>query len=162
MNLGTTIPCKGFFTKAHWLRMQTAAEVERRIGYRAGRLSQGWYLLFLLQKPTPDQFEFRGYSYMSNGIPFGHLPNPPDPRNAEQRLHQGGYDTARMKQGIIQNVFTLSGHNRLAKVIPARGEFGKLDYPPGSGIEQWTLTVPLPFQVASFIAPGEVYQGNYT
>ena len=161
MLINTTIDRCGFFTKAHWLRMQTSAEVERRVGYRAGRLTQGWYLLFLTKVPTPEQFEFRGYSYLSGGIERGHLPIPPDPRNVEQRLKAGGYDIARMKQNVIRDVFRLDGSNRLAKVIPVQDEFGAEDYPVGSGIEQWALTVPLPFRVAAFIGPGQTYQGNY-
>jgi hypothetical protein len=161
-NVGGTVCKAGFFTNALYLRGQTSAEIERRIGYHPGRLAQGWYLLFLLQLPTPQQFEYRGYSYMSGGIVQGHLANPPDRRTAEQRLADDGFPLAQGKQGTIDRLFRLDGAQRLAKVTPVRGEFGRDDYPAASGIPQWTLTVPLPFRVAAHVAPGQMYQGHYT
>lgn len=162
MTKGETPWCDGFFTKAFWLRMQTSAELERRLGYRTGRMNDGWYLLFLLQMPTPDQFEFRGYSYLSGGVAQGHLANPPDRRNVEQQMRDEGKNLPQIKQRIIQDVFRLDGPERLAKVIPKRDPFGADDYPAGSGIAQWKLTTPLPFKVVDFFAPGQTYTGFYT
>ena len=73
----------GFFTKALFLRAQPAAELERRLGYAAGRLAAGWWLLFLEQMPMAADFEFMGYSQMSGGVPRGHL-HPPGGMTAEQ------------------------------------------------------------------------------
>ena len=164
MNVGDIVLKRGFFTKALSLRMQPSTEVERRLGYRSGRLAEGWWLLFMLDLPGVDDFEVRGYTHLSGGVTQGHLPRPPDSRTAEQRLRDGGFDLTRIKQNLIRDVFTLAGPNRLAKAIPVRGEFGADDYPPGSGIAQWTL---LPghekrFKVAAFIGPGQVYSGMYT
>jgi hypothetical protein len=138
----------GFFTKARFLRRQPASELERRLGYAPGRLAKGWWLLFLEQMPTPDDFEFMGYSYMSGGVSQGHVrPGP----TAEQELKAGKYD-----------VFRLAGPDRLAKVVPIGGESGSMPYPPGSGFPQWKLIQPLPFGVWGSVGPGQVYSGDYS
>jgi hypothetical protein len=152
---------KGFFTKALYLRSQPAREVEVRLGYAAGRLAAGWWLLFLEQLPAPDEFEFRGYSQMSGGIPQGHL--DPGGRNAEQRLRDDGVNVPRLKQNMAVNGFRVSGPERLAKVLPLVPAAGPMPYPPGSGIPQWELVKrDLPFRAAALIKPGETYLGDYT
>lgn len=149
----------GFFTHARYLRSQPAEEIERRLGYRKGRLASGWWLLFLQQMPAPDQFEYRGYSQMSGGRAQGHL----DPGNptAEETLLRSGVKVFSLKSRTLKDTFFLSGPGRLAKIVPIAGAFGALDYPPGSGIPQFELTVPLTFRVVAEIAPGATYVGDY-
>ena len=160
MQVGDIVTKGGFFTQAHYLRGQTSAEVERRLGYGPGRLSQGWYLLFILNMPDVEDFEFRGYTHFSGGVVQGHLSSPPDKRTAEERVRKSGVDVIRSKQKVIREVFTLQGPHRLAKVIPVR--YGT-DYPPGSGIPQWELREGREkrFKVAALVGPGQVYNGNY-
>ena len=98
---------------------------------------------------------------MSGGVPQGHLKHPPDPRNSEQRLRNEGYDLQRLKSGLISTKFKLIGPERLAKVIPKGPPFGENDYPPGSGIPQWTLTKPKRFIVREVVGPGKMYSGDY-
>lgn len=154
----------GYITKALYLRMQSPREVERRLGFRTGRLDQGYWLLFLEQRLVPSDFEFRGYTQMSGGVSQGHEDSPPDPRNAEQRLRDDGYDLLAMKERIVRDVFKYSGAERLAKVIPRARAFGDKDYPQGDGIPQWeiTRTGGVRFRVAAALGPNEVYRGNYT
>ena len=158
--LGHRYLMKGFFTKAVCLRGQPPSEIERRVGYAPGRLNGGWWLLFLEQMPGPDDFEFMAYSYMSGGVPGGHL-NPPDGIAADQRLRRDGFDMAILRRRVIANIFRLSGPDRLAKVLPVDGESGPMPYPPGSGIPQWKLVRPLNFRTAAKIGPGALYSGNY-
>lgn len=161
LTVGQILDRKGYFTEAWYLRSQPSGEVERRVGYGAGRLAKGWWLLFLTRKPTLSEFECRGYSQMSDGIPYGHLPAPPDPRNAEQRMRDDGIDLPRVKSNLVNQVFQISGHRRLAKIYPCQNTLGGNEYPPGSGIPQWELVQPVPFRVAAFVGPGETYTGNY-
>ncbi len=164
LQIGETLRIAGFFGKALFLRSQPSHEIERRLGYRAGRLQKGWYLLFLTQMPKPTDFEVAGYSHFSGGVPQGHLGKPPDPRTSEQRLSAEGYDLHKIKQGLIRQTFHLVGSDRLAKVIPVADEHrerGIPDYPPGSGVPQWKLVSPLNWRVAAAIGPGETYTGNY-
>lgn len=97
--VGDMVGKRGFFTKAVFLRGIGTAEIERRVGYRAGRLSDGWYLLFMASLPSAHEFEVRGYSQMSGGVAQGHVANPPDLRNSEQILRDGGHDLLRIKGG---------------------------------------------------------------
>jgi hypothetical protein len=154
----------GFFTTARYLRGVPPAQIELRLGYRAGRLRLGFWLMFLTRKPTAAEFEFRAYSHMSGGIEEGHKPENANNPTAEDRLRQGGYDLARLKERIIRETFQLAGPDRLAKVrpiAPAHGEKDVPDYPQGRGVPQWTLTVPLPWVAVAFVAPGATYTGMY-
>ncbi len=154
--VGHVVSRKGYFTKGMFLRSQPPREVEKRLGFEAGRMRDGWWLLLLTELPGPNDFEVRGYSQMSNGIAQGHLTAPPDPLNAEQRLRAEGYDVVRIKTGLIRDVFRLAGPDRLAKAVPKAG--GAL-YPQGSGIPQWELTRELKWRVAAFVPPGASYTG---
>ena len=154
----------GFFGKAAFLRLQPSGELERRLGYRAGRLSKGWWLLFMVRLPQWNEFEVAGYSHLSGGVVQGHLPAPPDRRPMEKVLRDTGVDMVRIKKQLVKDTFTLSGSNRLAKVVPLAGEMSggtSPEYPQGTGIPQWRLTVPAPFKAVAFVGPGEVYQGMY-
>jgi hypothetical protein len=156
---GQRVAMTGFFTKARFLRQQPASELERRLGYAQGRLAKGWWLLFLEQMPTPNDFEFMGYSYMSGGASQGHLrPGP----TAEQELKAGKYDVFGLKRRTILQTFRLAGPDRLAKVVPIDGAGGSMPYPPGSGFPQWRLTQPLSFRVWGSVGPGQVYSGDYS
>lgn len=155
---GQSIAMAGFFTKARFLRGQPAVELEKRLGYAQGRLASGWWLLFLEQMPTPNDFEFMGYSHMSGGVAQGHLrPGA----TAEQQLKAGKFDVFGMKRRTILQTFRLSGPDRLAKVVPFADQSGLMPYPPGSGFPQWKLVQPLTFKVAAEIGPGHVYSGDY-
>jgi hypothetical protein len=151
----------GNFTKALYLRTQSSAELERRLGYGTGRLAKGWWLLFALDRPTPGSFEFGGYTYFS-GSRIG------DPGLASHRPHVeddllknfgGAAGMAAAKARHIAGL-ELGGPNRLAKVIPvAPGS----DYPVGTGIYQCNVTTPpIRCKVAAYVPPGSVYLGNYT
>ena len=151
----------GFFTRALFLRGRTSQELEDLLGYGGGRLGQGWWLLFMVELPGPQDFEFRGYSQMSGGVARGHLPAPPDPRTAEQTLRDRGHDDeslAAFKRKFVAANFTLHGAARLAKVIP---KLPGRDYPPGRGIPQWELVRARRFRVVAEVAPGAMYLGSY-
>jgi len=160
--LRQTVEESGYFTQAWYLRGQGACELENRLGFRTGRLGAGWWLLFMVEIPRLEEFEFRGHTHLSGGVIRGHLKNPPDPRTAEQRLKDEGYDLTRLKERTIAATFAVLGHKRLAKVVPVTPPFGAADYPVGSGIPQWELTMKKRFTVAEFVGPGETYQGNYS
>lgn len=159
LTVGMPVHRKGFVTRASILRGKPADRLEQELGYQPGRLADGWHLLFLLRKPTADEFEYRGYTQMSGGVAMGHLATPPDPRNAEQRLRDDGVDVAALKARTIATVFTLQGPDRLAKLVPVRPGH---EYPPGLGQPQWEMTVPLPFTVAAFVSKGGMYSGGYS
>jgi hypothetical protein len=153
MHVGEIVYRRGYITELPFVRGRTAAELDRLIGYRAGRLAEGWALLHLVRMPGPDEFEFRGYSHMSGGIAAG------EHRTAEGQLHQSGYDLGKLKQEIIRNKFRIAGARRLVKIVPNRTSFGAKDFPPGAGIPQWELRREMPFRVAELIPPADAAGG---
>ena len=159
MEVGETIRAKGFITRLHFLRKKKGSQLERLLGYKAGRLGFGWAMLYLNKLPKVSDFEFRGYSQMSGGISMGHLENPLDKRTAETKPKDCGYDVLALKRAIIKNTFAVSGVKRLVKVIPNKPPSGSKDDPPGSGIPQWELTKTMDFTFAAVIPPnGESWQ----
>jgi hypothetical protein len=161
LTVDAVVPMTGFMTKAIFLRGQSAAELELRLGYAPARLSGGYWLLFLEKMPTPADFEFMGYSQMAGGVPLGHL-HPAGGLTAEQSLGTQGFDMTRLKDRVIRETFRLAGPHRLAKVLPLDPAAGPMPYPPGSGIPQWKIIgAGLPFRVVQRIGPGEVYSGDY-
>ena len=155
-----TVCLAGFVTVAMPLRSQSTAELESRLGYAPGRLNGGWWLLFLTQMPAPGDFEYRGYSHMSGGIPQGHL-RLPGGKTTEQMLRARGFNMRNLKAQTIANTFKLNGHHRLAKLLPVTDPSGPNPYPPGTGIPQWELVKCLRFRVVKLIGPGQMYLGNY-
>jgi hypothetical protein len=159
LTVGGRVTRQGFITRALVLRGKTADRLEAELGYGPGRLADGWWLLFLLQKPSAEQFEYAGYTHMSDGRFEGHLAAPADPRTAEQHLRDDGMDLAGLKRRTIENTFRVIGPERLAKVVPVREGS---EYPAGLGQPQWRLVMPMEFAVAAFVGPGQIYQGLYT
>lgn len=167
---GRTFDCGGFFTQMRYLRGQSPDEVERRLGYRPGRLRLGYWLLYLLQLPKLEDFGLRGYSQLSGGVEQGHLPGNAGGPHAEERLRRDGFDVEKLKLRVLNEVFTLSGERRLAKILPLapegpvqadRRDAKEPEYPPGSGIPQWRLHRPLPWHAVAKLAPGGSYRGSY-
>lgn len=154
--VGQAIKAAGYITQYHFVARKTGAQLERLIGYKAGRLGEGWMMLYLTQMPGPMDFKFRGYSQMSGGVSKGHLKTKEDlfaaQRDKELKFAQE-YDVQKLKQAIIKNVFRLSGSKRLVKVIPNKRASGSKDYPPGAGIPQWELVKKLSFKVGEIIPP---------
>jgi hypothetical protein len=160
LTVGSEPLIAGYVCKARDVRGQSPSELERRLGYRTGRLEQGWYFLFLLRLPTISDFEFRGYTHLSDGIPKGGKHPPED---VMRREGWSGIDIDRMKRKLIENgTLTVTGFQRLAKVVPVIRHTDAETYPPGSGIPQWRLKNPLPFKVKAHLGPSQAYLGDYT
>lgn len=158
-SVGTEGEFRGNFTLAKYLRGQSAEELERRIGYGHGRLASGYWLLFALEKPPPEHFQFGGYTYFS-GARIGH-PALGDSRSTiDASLKEDFGSDSALQAAKIRHVerLQLFGPDRLAKIIPvAAGQ----EYPVGSGIYQCNISHPLRCKVAAFVSPGETYQGKY-
>jgi len=158
-SVGSESEFSGNFTLAKYIRGQSGAELERRIGYGPGRLAAGYWLLFALERPTADNFQFGGYTYFS-GARIGH-PSLGDSRpSVETGLETGlggNPSLVAVKKKHVEQV-QLFGPDRLAKIIPvAAGQ----EYPVGSGIYQCNVPHPIRCKVAAFVGPGAVYQGDY-
>lgn len=140
-DISNLVNLKGFFTTQVYLQGQNLAEIERRVGFDSGRLSQGAWFAAAIQLPGPDDFELAGYSLVPahrTVEKYGDINNPKTDWEKEGYLR-------RKKLAITQ--WELSGLHRLIKVIPMIGHsLGMSDdyqYPQGSGIPQWKITKPV-------------------
>ena len=167
LRVGQETPMAGYVLRLDTIRGQPPAELERRLGYRPGRLAQGWRLLFLLDRPAPEQIELRGYTHWSDGAPSGHL--VPEAARAGRRAEDllrsdhgfSAQDLLKTKRGIIDRYFLLQDPSRIVKVLPVTPHTDAETYPPGTGIQQWRLAAPLRFRVKALVPPGQAYTGDW-
>ncbi len=155
----------GYVTQAHFLRGHSAEELEKRLGFDEGHLSEGFVVVFLDRVPDTREFEFGGYTQMPDGVLQGHLDEKRDPRTTEQRMEDAGLNVDDLRRRVVNDEFAVAGHRRLAKVYPIREtpREEKAYYPPGSGVPQWRIKgkTPVEGRVAAVVGPGEVYRGEY-
>ena len=161
---------KGDFTFANFLRGKAPSRLERDIGYRAGRLGQGWWLMLLTEMPRPEDFEYRGYTHLPGGQQFDPVLKTGVGPTTHAAMKTAGMNldgspavSMGMRARTIAEKFSLSGPRRIAKVRPVAApaeEPGVPDYPPGMGIPQYTLVRPLWWVAAAFVRPGEAFQGT--
>lgn len=164
---GAIYQMTGFCTHAFLLRGKSLTELEALLGYRPGRLASGAAILFLEKLPTPDDIQLAGYTYFSDGAVQGHklAPADRDPYRMEALLRSElGWSEAQLrahKQKMIGTKIVISGHERLAKLIPAMAHSPGEEYPPGKGIFQVKVVRPLPFRVKDVITAGQTWLGDY-
>lgn len=147
MLLHQIIYVKGCITQEKYIKGKTLAELERILGFQKGRLDNGMIVAALMQLPAANQFEVLGYSQV-----------------AEHKFSADatkGLDVNKLKEILRKDVFTLSGNNRLVKVMAKTVHNEHIDndtqYPPGLGVPQWKLTGPIPAKVVAIVMPGGVY-----
>lgn len=162
LTLGNHEVVFGDITTLQWVKPGYEADTERALGYHAGKLAQGYYILLLTRKPQSNEFQFSGTTLRSGGK-LG-LPAATDALDAlRPRVHtemQTKYGAAGYSDLQINalNTITLKGDQRICKVLPdLRHNAGMApndQYPMGGGGLQWTLTRPgLPFLVAVRVNP---------
>lgn len=127
----------GCFTRQIFLQGLTLAEVERRLGFHTGRLSNGAKFVAATQLPAIDGFDLAGYTQVASHHTtqqYGNLNNP---------IGKSASDAYRIQKQNAMREWSLTGSNRLIKVIPATAHDKNLDpdiqYPPGAGIPQWVV-----------------------
>lgn len=141
---------KGCFTQDKYLAGRSLREIEKRIGFREGRLSSGGYIVALTQLPIRGQFRCAGYTNVS--LHNFEMPKDLDPKILEKNASE---------------VWELTGPNRLVKVIPTIPHNPGLDpdeqYPHGDGIPQWDVLVKLPCFEAGKLSgyPEGIYRPQY-
>src|SRR5947209_5518287 len=138
---------RGCITQEKYIKGKTLSEVERILGFHAGRLAQGATVAALLQVPTRSQFNLLGYTQV-----------------AEHKINSEtfkGLNTDKLKELLLRETFTTVGVNRLVKVIAKTEHSKELEddeqYPPGWGVPQWKLTSEMPAQVIAELNSGEQF-----
>jgi hypothetical protein len=140
MKVGDPIEISGFVTKDKYVRGRTLSELERVLGYGAGRLSKGVIVAKPLALPGVNDFETRGYSQVA-----GHRYRP---------VSGIDYDVVRRN---ARDSWSLSGLESLVKFIP----IGSGDhYPPGEGVPQWLFTRKVPGSVVAIVT--DYPEGRFT
>jgi hypothetical protein len=153
MHVGETINPKGCFTQLKYVAGQSLSEIERRLGYRTGRLSQGAYVVQACELPGPHEFNLLAYS-QTPGDRFK-TDGKYDPQRAKALF--GDLDHQKLRQ-TVRAGWQLTGPDSLVKIIPVTPHSDRETYPPGSGVPQWEITTPLRCRVAAFVPP----HGHFT
>jgi hypothetical protein len=139
VDLSQQISLTGFFTSQKFLRGQSLSELERRVGYRPGRLmAKGAAVYAFTRVPELWEFELGGYTNVSGGIKENPFPLTP----AEILYYARNPQIARPEAIRKQNAraeMSVHGENRLVKVRPILWD-DQDTYPPGSGIPQWRIS----------------------
>jgi len=171
LQVGQLAITKGFIARLIHVVNQPAAELEQRLGFRTGRLGQGWMLLLLKESIAPGEFAFAGYTNSSGGrskvtTPSGieHTPIEDQVRARstaiDEKLGTGWFK----QQKDLAGSFVLTGSQRIVKVVPhmphMAGIPDDVQYPPGTGVPQWILTKEKQFLVAAVIGRGGTYAGG--
>jgi hypothetical protein len=148
LSVGQQVLARGYFTMLDFIEKLSASELERSLGFHAGRLSAGFAIVALAtgQQVTSDEVDLAASSRWSGGLIGG--------REMQALLDERGQDVDQLKKRVCR--FFLSGRGRTpAKVLPVVVHSGHMLYPdaealaPGlrSGVPQFKLLVPKPFTV---------------
>jgi hypothetical protein len=148
MHTGETIHPKGCFTQLKYIAGQSLPEIERRLGFRTGRLSKGAYIVQASELPGINEFNLLGYSQVS-GDRF-----KTNGAYDQKKLNamSGNADAVKLRT-MVRSGWQISGPDSLVKVIPVIPHSDSETYPPGSGVPQWEITTPLRCRVAAFVEP---------
>ena len=146
MNVGNVQFLSGCFTQEKFIAGRRLVDIERSIGFHAGRLSKGGIVFAFLGLPEIDQFEVAGYSMVAT----------------HRFVMSPGLDPKKLK-GDARKGWSLTGGDRLVKVRPAimhdAGMNPDFQYPHALGIPQWVLKVALPAKVTAVL--GDYPEGVY-
>jgi hypothetical protein len=146
VNVGDIVSVSGCFTKEKFISGRTLTEIERILGFRHARLSNGIAVVALIQLPGIQQFDLAAYS------------NVPTHRH---RLPEG-LNIEKIKTNARAS-WSTSGFERVVKVLPTIRHDPMMNpdvqYPSGQGTPQWIATVRLLGKVVGLVT--EYPQGRY-
>lgn len=132
------IAVQGYVTQYKFIAGRSLREIEKLLGFHAGRLAQGATFAALDRLPSFGDFTTAGYSQVA-----AHRHRTPE-----------GLDMDRIKR-MAMSAWATTGPDRLLKVVPMMGHSTAMDddlqYPPGQGVAQWKLTAPVPATVVAVL-----------
>lgn len=141
---------KGCFTQEKFIAGKSLRDIEKILGFREKRLSQGGYVYALARLPEKNEFRVAGYTNVS-------LHRFVMPQNLNLDI---------LKRNAMEG-WELRGRNRLVKVVPIiphdKGMPDDDQYPHAGGAPQWVITKELPCIVAGELGtyPDGVYTPRY-
>jgi hypothetical protein len=139
VNIGDIVSVSDCITKEKFIAGRSLAEIERILGFHAGRLSDGMVVVAWIELPEIQQFELAAYF------------------NVATLRHRTPQDLNKEKvKAAARASWTTSGSEQVVKVLPAIGHnramIPDIQYPPGRGAPQWTVTVPLQGRVVRLVS----------
>lgn len=150
MAVGQPLNVSGCVTKEKFLRGRTLEQIEELIGFHKGRLLKGMTVVALNRQPQPDEFELASYTQI-----------------ATHRFQQPtGLDIGKIKQ-MAHSSWSVTGMERLVKILPTIRHDSSMDpdlqYPPGKGVPQWVVKVPVPGTIVAEVTgyPSGRYQPSH-
>jgi hypothetical protein len=153
---GARVFMKGDVTTNQWVLARSASELEKSLGFSAGRLGNGWTVLVLKQKLQPADFELSGLTLRSGGRLGLPASNPAVDKTRtrvsdEIMFERSSQGYERLQKQVLQSI-PEKGDGRIVKVVPAIRHSNTLapseQYPMGGGGLQWTLVRDCEFLVA--------------
>lgn len=164
-------PGSGYVLRLNEIYGRSSRAIEGIVGYPAGLLSEGWYLLYLADKLAVDDYEMRGAAWLSDGVVQGHkLPKSVDrrPLQPERVLRTdhtyGPWSGDDVRAYKLKQVSTLqiSGRQRLVKVRPALpSPNDPAAYLPGTALAQFWVVAGKRFWVQAKIGPASLTDGDW-
>lgn len=145
-------PIMGYFTLRKFIDGCGRNELERRLGYRAGRLLSGWQVLTPESPLKVDDFVWQGSADNpdgkisdTNALFFGHV--------VADFLEYINLDI-REQNRLFLTIVRPSGPYSICKIRPKKAHTADEIYPPGSAkVSQWKLKVPVKFKVVEEHGP---------
>lgn len=156
-------PSSGYVAKLNEIYGRSSKAIERILGYPPGLLDQGWYLLYLADVLGVDDYEMRGPTWFSDGVPGGHnLAKSVDRRPLQpervlqsntQAIPWSEKDIREYKRKQLTRLQT-AGRERLVKVKPvAPLPDDPAKYEPGTALAQFWVAGGKWFWVQAEIGP---------
>lgn len=161
LKVGLTHDFVRYVTTLNWVGPRTGSQIEQSLGYGAGRLSDGYWIVLLKQELSIDDFEFAGSTLRSggrDGLPAkdAKSDNLRTFVNDRMKREYSEADYKQLKLKALGSAKTF-GSQRITKVIPvARNDPSlapDLQYPMGGGGLQWNLVRPCRFLIAVKVDP---------
>lgn len=153
MQIGETVKRMGYVTTFGEVKRKSGAQLDGMLGYKASSKGEGWALLYLIRRPDPNDLQFDSIAHLMLGIPGSMLKGLPAKAELEKMMKDNATAFERLKDQIIDTAFSLTGGDRICKVVPDKDPDRKL-YRFSRSVTQWELISKLAFKVAALIPPG--------
>jgi hypothetical protein len=152
---------QGDVTTLNWLGPRPPASLAQNLGFNPARLAAGYWMVLLYSPLNVGDFEFSGTTLRSGGrLGLPAATGAADklrPRVHDQIMAERGADGYKKLQAQVLSSVTITGPNRIAKVIPETRHDASaapnIQYPMGGGGLQWTLIKKKRFLIALHVGP---------
>jgi hypothetical protein len=125
----------GWITQEKYILGSTPAEMEDLLGVPSGYFSHGAVVWALQRLPHPNEFELGGFTHWPGGRPRGVQPDTSIPSTpAFVSKHKG----------FARDSWSLTGPDRLVKVVPNWAPAHVDTWPVGKGVKQWKILTEIP------------------